>query len=136
MQKPKHAKKKFKKRGQLKSGLEIRINKELKKAKANYKYEDVALDYTLTKKYWPDFVVIVERKGMVPRRMFLEVKGYFDAQSRTKMRAVKETNPHLDIRMVFDKDNRISGSKMRYSDWCKKYGLPYCVGSIPKDWFE
>ncbi len=126
--KPKYKKKTFKKRGQLKSGLEIRINKELKKRKVNYKYEDVALDYTLTKKYWPDFIV--------NDSIFLEVKGYFDGQSRTKMRAVKLANPGLDIRMVFDKDNKISGSKMRYSDWCKKYGFPYCVGSIPKEWFD
>lgn len=128
MSKPRRSSKQFKKRGQLKSGLEIRINKELKKAKVKFKYEDVALDYTLTKKYWPDFIV--------NDSLYLEVKGYFDGQSRTKMRAVKLANPELDIRMVFDKDNKISGSKMRYSDWCKKYGFPYCVGSIPKDWFE
>jgi len=128
LSKPRRSSKQFKKRGQLKSGLEIRINKELKKAKVKFKYEDVALDYTLTKKYWPDFIV--------NDSLYLEVKGYFDGQSRTKMRAVKLANPELDIRMVFDKDNKISGSKMRYSDWCKKYGFPYCVGSIPKDWFE
>lgn len=128
MSKPRRSSKQFKKRGQLKSGLEIRINKELKKAKVKFKYEDVALDYTLTKKYWPDFIV--------NDSLYLEVKGYFDGQSRTKMRAVKLANPELDIRMVFDKDNKISGSKMRYSDWCKRYGFPYCVGSIPKDWFE
>lgn len=128
-----HKKKSFKKRGQLKSGLEIRINKELNKRKLDYNYEGLFIRYRIEKKYWPDFAVWNKQSGDTT---FLEVKGYFKYEDQVKMRAVKEANPNLDIRMVFDKDNKIPRSNMRYSDWCKKYGFPYCVGSIPKEWFE
>jgi hypothetical protein len=36
--------------------------------------------------------------------------------------------------LFFAQDNKIPRSKMRYSDWAKKYGFEYAVGEIPKEW--
>jgi len=96
-------------------------------------YESTALPYIIQKIYVPDFVVLL-KDG---RYLYLETKGYFKSEDRTKMRAVKLANPSLDIRMVFPKDNKINkNSEMRYSDWCEKYGFVYCIGNPPKDWFK
>lgn len=132
MSKPQRSFKKFKKKGVLKSGLEIRINKELKKRKVKFDYEKYSLPYVVQKNYWPDFIVYRNEGPSI----ILEVKGYFPQEDQRKMRSVKEASPDLDIRMVFDKDNKIPRTKMRYSDWCIKYNFPYCVGSIPEDWFK
>jgi hypothetical protein len=44
------------------------------------------------------------------------------------MAAVKKCNPTLDIRFLF----------MRYKEadvrWCKKYGFPYAIGTMPDEW--
>lgn len=86
-------------------------------------YEKVALpfSYTVNKTYIPDFVI-------PNKAMFIEVKGLFSQEDRTKMLLVKEAYPHLDIRMVFDKpQNKLSRtSKGTYASWCERNGFPYC----------
>lgn len=93
-------------------------------------YETDSLPYTIRRNYIPDFVVHLPNGAV----RYIEAKGYLRPEDRTKMRAVKEANPLLDIRFVFAKDNLVTGSKMRYSDWAIKYGFPYSIGSVPKDW--
>lgn len=113
-----------------KSKLEVRISKELKKQKAQYEVD--AFDYVIKKKYVCDFTVPTKH-GPV----YLEVKGYFSQEDRAKMRAVKECNPNIDIRLVFDRDNKLSKkSKMTYGEWADKYGFPYAIGGVPKGWFD
>jgi len=54
------------------------------------------------------------------------------------MVSIKEQNPDLDIRIVFYRDNPSQlgrGSKTRPSDWAIKYGFPFAVKEIPKEWF-
>lgn len=123
-------KKKFQ-RGKLKSELEKRIAKELKKTRHKVEYESTDLDYVIRKKYVPDFTVTDERGRVV----YIEVKGWFRIEDRIKMRAVKDTNPDIDIRLLFDKDNKLSKhSRMTYSTWAEKYGFPYAIGSVPREW--
>ena len=125
--------KKFKK-GTLKGSLEPIIAKDLRRfrSKAKITYETVSLPYTVRKNYWPDFVC-VRPDG---HTFYIEVKGYFRPEDRTKLRAVIQEVPRPDIRLVFGANNKISSkSKMRYSDWCDKYGFPYSVGTVPKEWF-
>ncbi len=96
------------------------------------RYERDKLKYSVPRSYVPDFTVL-KSDGTL---MFLEVKGYFRPEDRTKMRCVKHDNPEADIRLVFASDNKISSrSAMRYSDWAKKYGYPFAVGTIPREWF-
>lgn len=112
-----------KKTGKYKSRLESSIAKILGR-KARYEVDRIS--YSIPRAYVPDFKV---------GGWYLEVKGYFRAEDRVKMAAVKRCNPELDIRFYFPQDNRLSSKhQMRYSDWCDKHGFPFAIGSIPKDW--
>ena len=119
----------------LKSNLEYKFLEELKalksKHKYNLEYESEELKYYIAKTYIPDFT-LKYRDGRV---LHLEIKGYFRPEDREKLRAVREANPKLDVRLVFDKDNKIHAkSKMRYSDWCNKYKFLFAIGHIPEEW--
>ena len=104
--------------------------------KRRISYETVKLSYTLTKNYYPDFI-IKKKNGEV---MYVEAKGLgraFDSAARTKMRCVKEQHPEKDIRLVFMRDGPIAKkAKMTASQWAEKYGFPWAIGSPPKEWFE
>lgn len=66
-----------------------------------------------------------------------ETKGYLDLATRQKMLWLRDSNPDLDIRFVFQNpDNRISKtSKTRYRDWAEANGFQWCRGpSIPEEW--
>lgn len=75
---------------------------------------------------------------MLPNGIIVEAKGKLDRLVREKMALVIEQNPDLDIRFLFMRDNKIAkNSKTRYSDWCKKRGIPYAIsedGHIPDAW--
>ena len=103
-----------------------------RRKKTKLTYEPLKLIYTIERTYTPDF--IITRPGH--HDIYVEVKGYFRSSDRTKMRRVKECNPSLDIRLIFPYDNKItSKSRMRYSDWCNKYGFKYHIGTeIPDGW--
>lgn len=122
-----YKKRKFKKKGEYKSSLEIDVGKRLGK-KATYETEE--LKYFIPKTYYPDFI-ISRPDG---HKIFLEVKGYFRYEDQQKMRAVKHCNPNLDIRMYFPTDNKVQTSKMTNSEWCKKYGFPVYIGKLPRKW--
>jgi predicted nuclease of restriction endonuclease-like RecB superfamily len=119
--------------GKYASKFEKGMAAELNHLKANWAYEQDQLTYVIIKKYNPDFK-IYNKKG---KPFYLETKGYFPYVDRVKMLAVKQTNPDADIRFVFYSDNPVrKNAKMKYSDWCKQYGFPYAIGSIPKEWLE
>lgn len=107
-----------------------------RKCKFSWTYETVKIEYTKPSTdhwYTPDFVI--ERKdGSV---WYLETKGIFDAADRKKHSLIKEQQPDLDIRIFFMRDQAIrKGSKTRYSDWCRKLQIPYCVGKLEMEWFN
>lgn len=117
------------------TGLEIDTLKRLRKLKTikSATYETSSFPYTIRKTYIADFTVVTQ-SGVT---IYIETKGWFRPQDRTKMRAVREANPTADIRMVFPQNNKLNKtSKMRYSDWCEKHGIRYHIGSVPKEWFE
>lgn len=67
--------------------------------------------------------------------MYIEVKGYLRPSDRTKLLAVLRDNPGIDLRLAFKVNNKISSdSETRYSDWCKKHNIPFCITVIPRDW--
>jgi len=82
----------------------------------------------LVRKYTVDFELENE--------IFLETKGRFVAKDRSKMLAVKKQHPLLDVRMVFMRDNVITEGKqkLKYSEWCEKNNIPYCIKHIPDEW--
>lgn len=109
------------------SKFESTVYKALRKFTKRIEYETEQLDYTIPArkaKYTPDFILI----GPKGHKIYIETKGYLRPADRTKMLRVKRSNPKLDIRMIFMRDNKIKGTKMRYSDWAMRHGFPYAIG--------
>lgn len=119
----------------VRNSLEARILKDfyaLEKA-TKYKdltYEEETLPYTTTYTYIPDFVV-TRADG---HKIYIEVKGYFRRDDESKLLAVRASNPGIDLRILFDVDNRCVGRRMRYSDWAKKHGFICAFKHLPKEW--
>lgn len=97
-------------------------------------YETEKLNYVLAKRYTPD-IIISFKDG---RKLYIECKGWFRPEDRTKMAAVKQANPELDIRFVFPRDNKLNkNTETLYSAWCTKHGFPYAIGTaVPKEWLR
>jgi len=120
-------------KGKYKSVLESKVARMLgRKAR----YETDHIPYVLPKRYTPDFVLAKPRDHASEdtSKIYIEVKGWLRSEDQQKMRAVKFSNPHLDIRFYFPNDGKVQGSNMRNSQWCEKYSFKYAIGSIPKEW--
>jgi len=114
----------------LRSGFEEEFWKAQHKF-ISLKYEPFRLTYTIMEErtYLPDFVDM-DYLRRHDRVKVYETKGFFKPTDRKKMLAIKKSNPDLWIIMVFQRDNYLSKSKAaRYSDWCKKHGFDYCIGT-------
>jgi hypothetical protein len=114
------------------SGLEVRIARELDKQGVAYEYEPGRIEY-LTQKprhYTPDFVL---HNGII-----IESKGYFQSADRAKHLAIKATHPDLDIRFVFSNPHNKLGTKSTttYAMWCERYSFKWAHESIPASWLK
>lgn len=107
----------------LRNNFEKQIEKQLKRAKAAFKYESEKFLYYIAGHYIPDFCITTGTG-----KIYVETKGYFRPEAKRKMVAVKKQHPELDIRLVFY-SNREKDIK-----WCERHGFKWAVGSIPKDW--
>jgi hypothetical protein len=80
-----------------------------------------------TRDYTPDF--------FLPSGIVVEAKGKFTSPMRTKLLAVRESNPDRDLRIVFQRDNPLTSTKKKtYTGWAKQKGFKCAVGEIPDDW--
>lgn len=105
----------------------------LKRNVTDIQYETHTIPYVLPKKYIPDFT-ITTKSG---KTFHIEVKGYFRPEDVTKMKAVKFSNPDLDIRLLFAQDKPIrKGAKLTYMGWAQKHGFQAAVGKIPAAWLK
>jgi hypothetical protein len=95
-----------------------------------YQYEPHKLSYTYEATYVPDL--------LLSNGVYVEMKGFFSYEDRRKMESVLKSNPGIKIRMLFYRDSKIAkNSKMTYSMWAEKIGIPYAVGkSIPEEWLN
>ena len=75
------------------SKLEERVADLMVELGVKYEYESTKIPYVIQHNYTPDF--------LLPNGIYLECKGYWDADDRRKIKAVKAANPDLDLRMVF-----------------------------------
>lgn len=108
-----------KKNGGYRSKFEWDVAKVLKKRKVKASYEPETLNYTLELEYNPDW-----KTGGI----YLEAKGKFNYIERRKILAVLKSNPGIDLRLIFMRNNKISSkSKTRYTDWCAKHGIKCSV---------
>jgi len=120
---------KNKKPPKFRSKLEENVASLLEGLGISYEYESEKLSYVIEHNYTPDF--------KLPNYRYLEVKGYWDAEDRRKILAVKRDNPDIDLRMVFQSPyNTISKrSKTTYAKWCEKHDIPWTsYHDIPLDW--
>jgi hypothetical protein len=112
-----------------KSQLEEKVSDLLCELGIDYEYEPTNVPYQIMHHYSPDF--------LLNNGVYLETKGYWDAADRRKMKAVKEQNPDLDIRMVFQAPfNTISKkSKTTYAKYCERIKIPWTSWhNIPIEW--
>jgi len=111
------------------SGLEERVADLLVELGVSYEYESTKIPYVIQHNYTPDFIL--------PNGVYLECKGYWEPDDRRKIKNVKEQNPELDLRMVFQAPfNTISKkSKTTYAKWCERHDIPWTsFHNIPLDW--
>ena len=124
----------------MRSGLEDRVRKDLDERKIVYEYETLKLPYT--KRTCPKCGEIIAKGTYLPDfiigTLIVEVKGRFTSEDRKKHISVKEMNPERDIRILFQRDQKLSkASKTRYSEWCIKNKILYAIGeSVPQAWIE
>ena len=111
------------------SNLEKNIADLLEGLGVSFMYESEKLSYTIEHNYTPDFVL--------PNYTYLEAKGYWAAEDRRKILAVKRDNPDVDLRMIFQSPyNTISKkTKTTYAQWCDKHDIPWTsYKDIPIEW--
>lgn len=120
------------------SALEDKVAKQLDISGVTYAYESVRLDYKVPSrkaKYTPDFILTNGDKQLI-----IEAKGWFrTAAERQKMVLVKQCNPDLDIRIVFQNANKpiYKGSPTSYAKWATENGFLWAdKGTIPDEWLE
>ena len=122
-----------------KNKFEYMTAQHIRSKKLNFEYETEKLEYTLTKKYIPDF--IIEKPS---GNLYIETKGNgrsWDASARAKMVAVKEQHPDLDIRILFWSDGefgarRKDGTKQTQSGWAEKNGFQWAIRETPDEWLQ
>lgn len=115
------------------SGLEEKIQLDLRSKGVAFEYETVKLAYTVPESahsYRPDF--------LLPNGIIVESKGLFSLEDRKKHLLVKEQHPSLDIRFVFSRSASPirKGSKTTYADWCRKNGFLFADKLIPPEWLD
>ena len=112
------------------SKFEEDIYKAAKRSRKRIEFEPFFLSYVIKGSYLPDFVL--------PNGIIVEAKGYLDAAACRKMKAVKASNPHLDIRFVFQNANgkRNRRAKLKNWEWAEKHGFQWAEGTIPLDWWR
>ena len=119
-----------------KSGLELTVSEQITEADYPLCYETETLHYTVPEtkhKYTPDFI-FTKRNGEL---MYIETKGRWTTIDRKKMKHVLQSNPGIDIRIIFQNPNqRISKtSKTTYEAYANKLGITHVAKrDIPAEW--
>jgi len=112
------------------SGLENKVNEQLKDIGISFTYETLKIEWEdlAYRKYTPDFIL---SNGII-----IETKGLFTASDRRKHLLIQKQHPELDIRFVFSNCNSKLNkrSKTTYANWCNKYNFLYATKKVPLDW--
>ncbi|MGB0352030.1 MAG: hypothetical protein ACPGDC_08860 [Synechococcus sp.] len=115
--------------GEFRSKLEQQVSAQLQQLGLPHQYETEKFRYTLTRRYTPDFKV-----GDV----YIEVKGWWPPEERTKFLAVVFSNPELRIFVALQRPLQAINkqSSTSYAAWCQKHGIPWCPIPIPSDFLQ
>ena len=110
--------------------FEANFARDLHERKIDAAYEiDKITFIPKPKSYTPDFYI---KEG----DFYVETKGRFFSQDRTKHLLIKEQHPEIDIRFVFlNARNRLDKrSRTTYAQWCEKNGFLYADKRMPGEW--
>lgn len=105
------------------SKLESKFEEILKESKIEYEYETTKIPYIVPES---NHNYIVDFSGS--NGIQYEVKGWLsNHQERQKYILVKQQNPELDLRFVFDNPNKLcGGTKYSHAKWADKFGFRWC----------
>ena len=120
----------MKRRKRYRSLFEANFARDLHERKIDAAYEiDKITFIPKLRTYTPDFYI---KEG----DFYVETKGRFFSQDRTKHLLIKEQHPEIDIRFVFlNAKNRLDKrSRTTYAQWCKKNGFLYAEKRMPGEW--
>ena len=112
------------------SRLEENISDLMTELGVDHDYEATKIPYTIEHVYTPDFF-------LPNKHIYLEAKGYWRPEDRRKIKTIKEQNPDIDLRMIFQHPfNTISKkSKTTYAQWCERYGILWSsYHNLPLEW--
>ncbi|MBA4259181.1 MAG: endonuclease I [Chitinophaga sp.] len=118
-------------KSKFRSGLEDKVIQDLKNRKVKFEYENIKIKYQKKPSiYTPDI--------QLSNGIIVEVKGYFDAEDRSKHLLIKAQHPEIDLRFVFQSANKKIHAKSTttYADWCDKHGFLWADKLIPEEWIK
>lgn len=117
------------------SKFEAETARSLARSGVKWEYEGKTIPYEVTRVYVTDFTII--RDGEPD--LYIETKGYLDAEDRRKLREIKDQHPKTEIRLLFQNPNaRISReSKTTYAQWAERNGFKWAKGpAVPEAWLD
>ena len=117
------------------SKLEDEVEQALISQGLSPKYEPDKFEYTLHRKYTPDFLLGLDVNG---NKVFSEIKGWWPSSERMKFLSVIRNNPELRIFVALQRPNqRLSKqSKTTLAQWCQKQGINWSPIPIPPDFID
>ena len=80
--------------------------------------------------YTADLFVVEHKEGVARGRYLVECKGYFPAAKRSLFRAVASQLPDVDLRIIFESNRRLRGTKMTPVEYIHRY----CKNVVPGVW--
>lgn len=107
--------------------MRSKFEKEVMKHNKGLKYEPIKLTYSM--QYTPDFKL---KNGIL-----IECKGWTKTLSAdlAKLKKVRESNPEVDLRLLWQKLSMKVSKSMTAAEWSEKYGFKYAEGPlVPRDW--
>lgn len=120
--------------GRYRSQFEADIAEQLQQAGVEFRHEADRIEYRNhegKKFYVPDFTVY-RPDGSV---FFIEAKGWIDKAANSKMQAVRNWNPHADIRFVFQREKtKVANLKSTVCQWAQRHRFTHAVGVVPAEW--
>lgn len=115
--------------GRRRSRLEEKVEHDLSLLQMDHDYEPDRFDYTIHRRYTPDFRVGGEHP------FYIEVKGWMSPEDRQKLLAVVLSNPELPLLVAFSKPYQTisKNSKTTVAAWAARYGIAWSPIPIPKE---
>ena len=113
---------------------EVRCAADMKSKKLHYAYEHIKLNAVIKSTYTPDFVTTLDDGSL----LVIEYKGKMVGTTRSKIKAILETNPDIHFCMVFERSaNKLSArpASMKYFEWANKLNIPNNERYVKPEWF-